>query len=173
MAATPHEQTEDVPAILRRVRDIRAGAAVYGSFLVASVVGASYEAGDDARTMTGTLLASMSVFWLAHAWSESVGHHVADGRRFGAHRVREIARREWPLLEAALVPVLFLALAWAGVWSRGTGALLALVSAVLQITAWGFLAGLRSGITVLGAALLGGAQGTLGVVLLVLELPSG
>ena len=47
-------------------RDIRYGAAVYGSFLVASVVGAAFEAGADARTLTGSAFVSMLVFWLAH-----------------------------------------------------------------------------------------------------------
>jgi hypothetical protein len=148
---------------------MRYGAAVYGSFLVASVVGVSYEAGDDARTMTGTLFASMVVFWLAHAWSEVVGEHIAAGSSFGRRRIPTIARREWPLVEAAAVPTLFLALAWAGVWSRETGAALALVSAVVQITGWGFVAGLRSGGTLLSAGLLGAVQGALGVALLALE----
>jgi hypothetical protein len=150
-------------------RDMRYGAAVYGSFLVASVVGVSYEASEDARTMTSTLFASMVVFWLAHAWSEVVGEHIAAGSSFRRRRVRAIARREWPLVEAAVVPTLFLALAWASVWSRETGAVLALVSAVVQITGWGFLAGLRSGGTLLSAGLLGAVQGVLGVALLALE----
>jgi hypothetical protein len=169
MGAARQGHTDDVPAASRPARDVRYGAAVYGSFLVASVVGASYEAGDDARTMTATLFASMTVFWVAHAWSEAVGRHVADGRRFGPHRIRDIARREWPLLEAALVPTLLLALAWAGAWSRATGAALALVGAVLQITGWGFLAGVRSGATAFGATLLGAVQGTLAIALLALE----
>ena len=148
---------------------MRYGAAVYGSFLVASVVSVSYEAGEDARTMTGTLFASMLVFWLAHAWSEVVGEHVAAGPSFRARRILVVARREWPLVQAAVVPSVLLALAWAGVWPREIGAVLALLSAVLQITGWGFVAGLRSGGTVLSAGLLGVVQGILGVALLVLE----
>lgn len=50
-----------------------------------------------------------------------------------------------------------------------TGTVLALISAVLQITGWGFVAGLRSGGTLLRAGLLGAVQGTLGVALLALE----
>ena len=169
MAADEHPQTDEARRELPAARDVRYGAAVYGSFLVASVVGTSYEAGDDARTITATLFASMAVFWLAHAWSEAVGHNVADGRRFKPGRIRDIARREWPLVEAAVVPTLLLALAWAGLWSRQTGAMLALVAAVLQITGWGFLAGLRSGANLLRAGLLGAVQGMLGVVLLALE----
>jgi hypothetical protein len=152
-----------------RARDMRYGAAVYGSFLVASVVGVSYEAGEDARTMTGTLFASMVVFWLAHAWAEVVGENIAAGPSFRRRRIPAIARREWPLVEAAVVPTLFLALAWAGAWSRETGAALALAGAVVQITGWGFVAGLRSGGTLLSAGLLGAGQGILGVALLALE----
>ncbi len=79
-----------------------------------------------------------------------------------------IARREWPLVQAAAVPTL-LALAWAGVWSRETGAALALGSAILQITGWGVVAGFRSGASPLSAVILGVGQGMLGVALLVLE----
>jgi hypothetical protein len=151
------------------MRDIRYGAAVYGSFLAASVVGVTFDAGDDARTMTATLFASMLIFWLAHAWSEVVGQHISAGKGFHPRVIPAIARREWPLVEAAALPTVLLALAWAGVWSRDTGAVLALVSAVLQITGWGFVAGLRSGGTRLNAAVLGGGQGMLGVALLAVE----
>jgi hypothetical protein len=150
-------------------RDIRYGAAVYGSFLVASVVGATFEAGAHERTLTGSAFASMLVFWLAHVWSEVVGEHVSAGTRFHARVIPVIARREWPLVEAAAVPTALLALAWAGVWSRETGAALALGSAILQITGWGVVAGFRSGASPLSAVILGVGQGILGVLLLVLE----
>jgi hypothetical protein len=108
---------------------------------VASVVGAAFQAGADARTLTGTAFVSMLIFWLAHVWSEVVGHHVAAGSRFHPRVIGVIACREWPLVEAAVVPTVLLALAWAGVWSRETGAALALGSAILQISGWGFVAG--------------------------------
>ena len=44
---------------------VRFGAAVYGSFLVASVVGVAFEAGQDSRVMTTTAFGSALVFWLA------------------------------------------------------------------------------------------------------------
>jgi hypothetical protein len=150
-------------------RHVRYGAAVYGSFLVASVVGAAFEAGADARNLTGSAFVSMLVFWLAHVWSEVVGEHVSAGTRFHARVIPVIARREWPLVEAAVVPTALLALAWAGVWSRETGAALALGSAIVQITGWGVVAGFRSGASPPSAVILGVGQGMLGVLLLVLE----
>lgn len=48
------------------------GVAVYGSFLVASVIGLGFEAGRDARALTVTVLGSMVAIWLARWWSEVV-----------------------------------------------------------------------------------------------------
>ena len=93
----------------------------------------------------------------------------ATASGFFVWRPAERSRREWPLVEAAVVPTALLALAWAGVWSRETGAALALGSAILQITGWGVAAGFRSGASPLSAVILGVGQGLLGVLLLVLE----
>ena len=165
----PPGPREFAPLALTRPREVRFGAAVYGSFLAASVVGVAFEAGESARSMTASLCASMLVFWLAHVWSDALGEHIAAGRRFQPRTVPQIARREWPLFEASALPAALLALAWAGLWSRETGAALALGSTILQITGWGIAAGLRSGGTWRIAGVLGVGQGLLGVVLLALE----
>jgi hypothetical protein len=44
-----------------------------------------------------------------------------------------------------------------------------LCSAILQISGWGFVAGLRSGGSPLSAVALGAGQGVLGIALLALE----
>jgi hypothetical protein len=152
-----------------RPANIRFGAAVYGSFLVASVVGVAYEAGQDARSMTATAFGSALVFWLAHWWAEAIGEQIAAGEAFRHRDVLVVARREWPLIEAAVVPTLLLALAWAGAWSRDTGAELALGAAVLQIIGWALVAGRRAGWTRLRAGVFAAVEGALGVGLLLLE----
>lgn len=149
--------------------DMRFGAAVYGSFLAASVVGAAFGAGRDARAMTLTAVGSMLVFWLAHWWSEVLGARILAGRTFRPRDALVIARREWPLVEAAVVPTLPLALAWVGAWSRETGAGLAMAAAIIQIVGWGFVAGRRAGASRLRAALFAVVEGALGVGLLLLE----
>jgi hypothetical protein len=155
------------PASLRR--DVRFGAAVYGSFLAASVVGVSYEAGESARSMTLSPFASMLVFWAAHAWSEVVGERIARGPAFRPAAALAIARREWPLVEAAVLPTVLLALAWAGVWSREAGARLAFAAAVVQVAGWGVLAARRSGCSWPAAILVAGVEATLATLLLLLE----
>ncbi|MFD1507069.1 hypothetical protein FE374_03435 [Georgenia yuyongxinii] len=162
-----HSGRENVPFGSRA--SMRFGAAVYGSFLVASVVGLAFEAGRDAREMTLSAFGSMLVFWLAHWWSEVVGARITAGETFRRRDALVIARREWPLVEAAVVPTLALALAWVGVWSRETGAALAMAAAIAQIVCWGFVAGRRAGATWLRAGLFAAVEGALGVVLLLLE----
>ncbi len=157
---------EQVPSV---PRDVRFGAAVYGSFLAASVVGVAYEAGESARAMTGSVFGSMLVFWAAHAWSEIVGARIAEGPAFSVRSALVIACREWPLVEAAGLPTAVLALAWAGAWSRETGAMLAFAAAVVQIVGWGLLAARRSGDSWPAAVLLAAGEGALAVLLLLLE----
>ena len=152
-----------------RGANVHFGAALYGSFLVASVVGVAFESGQGARAMTATAFGSMLVFWLAHWWSEVVGGQISAGEAFRHRHVLLLARREWPLVEAAVLPTLLLALAWAGVWSRETGAELALAAAVLQITGWALVAGRRAGWTWLRAGLFAAVDAGLGIVLLLLE----
>ena len=157
----------DLPPVLDR--DVRFGAAVYGSFLAASVIGVAYESGASARTMTASLLGSVLVFWAAHVWSEAVGERIRLGEAFRPREVLLIARREWPLVEAAALPSILLALAWAGAWSRETGARLALAAALVQVIAWGFAAGRRAGGSPLTATVLAAGEGMLAVLLLAAE----
>ena len=74
------EPSRGASLVAPRRDNIRFGAAVYGSFLVASVVGVAFEAGQDARFMTTTAFGSALVFWLAHWWSEVIGEQIC-GRR--------------------------------------------------------------------------------------------
>ena len=146
------------------------GAAVYGSILVSTLTGALLHTHETAAQMTLTVAVSMVVFWLAHAWSETVGERVAEGHRFDRSRIRDIARAEWPLVEAALLPTLLLALAWAGVWTAHTGIVLALIASVVQLIGWGFAAGYRTAHDWHAALLAGIGDGVLGVAIVALEL---
>jgi hypothetical protein len=157
----------DLPPVLDR--DVRFGAAVYGSFLAASVIGFAYESGAGARTMTASLLGSMLVYWAAHVWSDAVGERIRLGKEFRSRDMLFIARREWPLVEAAALPSILLGLAWAGAWSRETGARLALAAVLVQVLGWGLAAGRRAGGSRLTATVLSAGGGMLAILLLAAE----
>jgi hypothetical protein len=71
-------------AVESRGANIRFGAAVYGSFLVASVVGVAFEAGQDVRAMTATAFGSMRVSWLGTGSRRSSARRSPPARRSDA-----------------------------------------------------------------------------------------
>jgi hypothetical protein len=150
-------------------RDFDYAAAVYGSVLVSALVGATFEAHLDARTMTLTLLTTTLVFWLAHVWSEVMGVRLA-GTVPQWSDVRRVAVSEWPVVEAGFVPDALLALAWAGVYSRDTGAEFAMIAAVLQLAAWGFAAGWRTQHRLAPAIVTGAVDCAFGLAIVGLEV---
>jgi hypothetical protein len=146
------------------------GAAVYGSVLAAALVGSMFEEQASAQTMTLSLVGTILVFWIAHAWSEVIGERVAEGPLFDPSSIRRIAASEWPLVESGLLPAVLLALAWAGLYSRDSGAVLALGGAVLQLVGWGMLAAHRSRASWLAALLIGAFDGLLGLAIVGIEI---
>jgi hypothetical protein len=150
-------------------REFDYAAAVYGSVLATALVGAAFEAQLDARTTTLTLLTTTLVFWLAHVWSEVMGVRLAGTVPLWS-QVRHIAVSEWPVVEAGFVPDALLALAWAGVYSRDTGIVLALITAVLQLAAWGFAAGWRTQHRLAPAIVTGVVDCAFGIAIVGLEV---
>jgi hypothetical protein len=146
------------------------GAAVYGSILAASLVGALLEQHATPRAMTLSVAASIVALWIAHVWSDIIGERIDEGRRFQPSRIRFIAIDEWPVVEAGAVPAVLLALAWAGLYGRQAGVGLALAAAIVQLIAWGMLAGHRTEDRWSHALLLGAVDGALGVAIVAAEV---
>jgi hypothetical protein len=145
-------------------------AGVYGSILAAALVGAMFEDSAAPRSMTLSLVASIVIFWLAHAWSEVIGERVAVGRLFDPARIRALAAHEWPLVESGMLPALALALAWVGLYSRDIGVTLALVVCILHLVGWGVLAGHRTQPSWPAALVVGAIDGALGLGIVAIEI---
>ncbi len=144
-------------------------AAVYGSILAAGVVASLDVGAVDAVAMTETLGGTMVVFWLAHVWSEAIGDRMDDPRPYTWARLRAVAAWHWPMLQAAAGPLVALALADLGVWSRSTGVTVALAISIVQLVGWGIAVGLRTFDRWPAALLSGAIDGLLGVALIVLK----
>ena len=151
-------------------REYRYGPAVYGSILVASLVGAMFEQDASAQAMTLSLVSSIVIFWIAHAWSEVVGERLAHGHRFDRARIWSIAVEEWPLVESGVLPATVIALAWMGLLSRDTATRIALAVAIVQLLGWGVLAGHRTQATWRAAIGIGVVDAMLGILIVALEV---
>lgn len=153
----------------RRAGSRNFAAAVYGSVLAAAVV-ASLDIGDvGALVMTESLAGTMGVFWLSHVWAEAVGDRMLDPRPYSWVRLRAVAAWHLPMLQAALGPLLALALADLGVWSQATAVTVALATSVAQLVGWGIAVGRRTFDSWPAALLTGVVDGMLGAALIVLK----
>jgi len=119
--------------------------------------------------MTVSLGGTMLVFWLSHVWADAVADRMRDGRPYEWGRLRAAATWHWPMLEAALGPLLALALADLGVWSRATGVAVALGISVAQLVGWGIVVGRRTFDSWPAALLSGAVDGLLGLALVILK----
>jgi hypothetical protein len=145
-------------------------AAVYGSVVAAALLAAFRQESASARTELLALLSTMGVFWLAHVWSTIVGERIHEGRRFTLRHVAEIARAEWPLVEAAFGPAIVLLGSWAGAVSGETASAIAVSICLLQLLGWGFLVGHRAYDRLWAAVGAGFFNGALGLGLVALEV---
>jgi hypothetical protein len=146
-------------------------AAVYGSIVAAALIEAFRGEHAQAETTALAVLSTMGVFWLAHVWSAIVGERLhRRERRLGLHRVAQIARAEWPLVEASFAPVFVLCLGWVGVVSDNVAEELALIVCIIQLFGWGLAVGLRAYDHWTGALLSGLANGALGLMVVSLEV---
>jgi hypothetical protein len=153
----------------RSARNGNFAAAVYGSILAAGVV-ASLDVGDvDAAAMTVSLGGTMLVFWLAHVWSEAISDRMHDPRPYTLRRLRAVASWHWPMVQAAVGPLVALLLADLGLWSLDTGVTVALSISVVQLVGWGVVVGRRTFDSWPAALLSGAVDGLLGFLLIVLK----
>jgi outer membrane lipoprotein SlyB len=149
----------------RRVAD-----AVYGTILVIAVVAALSK--DDAATPGAILagaLATSLVFWIVHVYAEMLSRRTAGDRRPTWPVLRGAAVQEWPLVEAALAPLVPLLLGAFGIFERSTSITLSIVIGLIDLAGWGFLAGRQMGESRVRAVLTAAGAVSLGVVMVLLK----
>ena len=135
--ARAHRRTTGTPGTADEEHDF--APAVYGSLLVTTLVAVQWR--DDAATelIALSLLTSVAVFWLAHAWSE-----IVDRRVRGPIGIREavgVARGEASMLSSALIPALLLGLPRVSEVSADQAIGLALAVSILELFLWGLVVG--------------------------------
>ncbi|MDQ8047242.1 MAG: hypothetical protein AAGC46_07210 [Solirubrobacteraceae bacterium] len=154
-----------------RLRNANFGSAIYGEILVLSVLAAFGEGHAAAGVVLGTVLASQLVFWLAHAYAETIEAQLNAGRDgIGWRGVLHVMEHEWPLVQAAGPTALFMLLSIAGVWSVDTAVDLSVAVAVIELFGWGAGAAHRRGRALLPQVVAGALSGALGLGIVALKL---
>jgi hypothetical protein len=79
---------------------------VYGTIVVLSVVAAGAKTYEHQLWRLGSIAAiSAVVLWVAHVYSDALGESLAVGRRITFSEILGIARREYAIVLAAVLPV--------------------------------------------------------------------
>ena len=87
---------------------------MYGTVIVMSTIVAG--SADHAGWDLATLVASTAlVIWIAHVYSHELGESIEESKRLDWRRLRGIAARQLPILAAAVVPTVMLALGAEGI----------------------------------------------------------
>ncbi|WP_069173667.1 hypothetical protein [Streptomyces griseus] len=142
-APTPRDHTETGQAPSPGRADY--AGAVYGSLLAASVVATAGAAGDFSRVqLIVLLLVTGMVFWAAHVYAHLAGERIS-ARPIDRRQAGRVARREWSIVEAAVLPAAAVAISPVlGLDLAGT-VWLALSTAIAQQVVWAALGAIRAG----------------------------
>lgn len=111
---------------------------IYGTILVTSIVAAA----DTSQTVwrsLGIVEVTMIVFWLAHVYAGALAWSIDSDEPFSRREMFRVAGREWPLLQAAIVPSLALLAGGIGLIGSATAYRIAIGYGVAALIWWGVL----------------------------------
>ncbi len=111
---------------------------IYGTILVTSIIAAA-DSSEAIWLSLGVVEITMIVFWLAHVYAGALARSLDSNEAFSGGEVRRSVRREWPLLQAAIVPSLALIAGGVGLVATRTAYWLAIGYGVATLVWWGIL----------------------------------
>ena len=152
----------------------RLGGFVYGTIVVLSVLVAGARAfPQEAGRIAALVVATSVVFWLAHVYAHGISRSIADDDRLSVADLREIARHEGSIVEAALPPVAALLLGVAGLVSTETAVWIAFGLGLFVLVVEGFVVARVERFGALGTVAIVSANLALGLALVALKLVLG
>ena len=114
---------------------------VYGTIVAMGALAAGAEGSQgDVRPweLAVFVAATVLVLWIAHVYSHALGETIRIGRRLDAAELASVARREFAIPLAAVLPVTALVLGALGVFRETTAVWLALGCGVATLVVDGF-----------------------------------
>ena len=167
MAAQPHDHPDEH----LHVDPDNLPGAIYGTLVVLAVlVGAGGHPEWPLWSVLVLVVATSFVFWLAHVYAGALGRSLHSRRHLDRRMIGDVARHEWPLLQAALWPSIALLCGVAGFVERERTLLLASLVAIASLFAWGVAYASVKGLGKGGVVLYGGLNAAFGGVIVILQV---
>jgi hypothetical protein len=143
---------------------------IYGTILSTALIAAySEDPGSDPLQVAVAVLVTALVFWIAHAYADTLARGLVGTRGAGFAQARAELAREWPLVLGSLPPVLPLLLGPLGVISDDSSETLAIATGVAMLAAWGIGIAWRRGSGLIGIVISAGGSAFFGVVVVALK----
>jgi hypothetical protein len=171
--ARTERQQRHAARVRARLAKANFASAIYGEILLLAVLAAlgEYEHPPAAGTVLATVVSSQLVFWLAHAYSETIGQQLhSDDPLIDRDGVGRVMEHEWPIVQAAGPTVVLMVLAMLDVLTTSSAIDLAIGLGVLSLFGWGFAAGRRSRDTLRGQLVAGALSGAFGLAIVGLKI---
>lgn len=118
--------------------------AIYGLILVGSLMAAESYKQESRLDVLLSVIITIVVFWLAHAYSLALGRRIETSQSLSLHSLRGALSDSASVLHGALVPVLALLVSWLAGASSQLAIDIALWSAVATLVALEMVAGVRA-----------------------------
>ncbi|WP_375482172.1 hypothetical protein [uncultured Jatrophihabitans sp.] len=121
--------------------------AVYGTIVVAGQLMVEGGSSHSVGRILGSLAAALVVFWLAHAYTDTLGGVITGGARnadTAPPSLRHALRVEWPIVESGIAPAAVLGLAWLVGASPHAATWAGAVVAAIELVGWALLAARRA-----------------------------
>ena len=141
---------------------------VYGTVTVAALLAAESARSETYAEVIASVVITLILYWLAHAYAEFVGHRLQREERFTYAGLIRTAAHEFAVVLGATVPLLILLGGWAFGARLGTAVSAAIWTAVGAIIAVELVIGIRAeleGRDVLRQTLFGAVLGLLVIAL--------
>jgi len=118
----------------------RLGGFIYGTIVALSVIVGGARAYPHEPGHIAVLVAvTCIVFWLAHVYADGIGQSVARNERLSFAELKEVARDEASILEAAVPPIIPLLLGALGVFSERSAVWIAFALGFVVLAAQGLV----------------------------------
>jgi uncharacterized membrane protein YdjX (TVP38/TMEM64 family) len=142
---------------------------ITGTVVCAAVI--AYGAGhlDSILQLTGAMLGTVAVYWLAHLHAVTIGTSLTH-QHHPIAALEHALRETWPIIGASVAPVAVLLLSALLGADLRTAAWIALIATIGLLTVYSYLAGARGGLDTWGRLASAAAGALLGLLVAALKI---
>lgn len=146
----------------------RSEAVITGTVVCSATIAAAAGHMDSIWQLAIAILGTTLIYWLAHVHATAIGHAVANRDRPTA-ALRYSLYLNAPVVLVSLLPLAILLFAALFDGDIGNAATVALVANIGLLTAYGYIAGRRGGLTTLGSVGSAATGTALGLLIILLK----